>query len=139
MVNVVYTVRVEKIHSKEVIQIAKQFDFTVKEEEMAVSNQEVLIMNKDFHVDDLERALDLFQVLRGTDGVTQITPIFTPKKSKKPIISIFIATVVIFFAILATMYAISSETNMEEKLVASTIPAIVAFFSQIGYRYFRWY
>lgn len=141
MVNVVYILRVNKDNVDEIKSIIEEFDFKTKQEkdDLPASNIKILKVNKEFHVDDLSRALDLFQVLGGNNGVEQISPMFIPTKSKKYIIAIIASSVATFATILGAVYAIAPETSFLNMLAASGISAIVTFSSQIAYRYFRWH
>jgi len=138
---VVYILRVKKDDIPEIKSIIEEFDFKTKQEkdDLPANNIIILKVNKEFHVDDLSRALDLFQVLRGNNGIVQISPIFISTKSKKYIIAIIASSVVTFVTILGAVYAIVPETSFLNVLTASGIPAIVTFFSQVAYRYFRWH
>jgi len=118
-----------------------EFDFKIKQEkdELPANNMKILKVNKEFHVDDLSHALDLFQVLRGNNAIIQISPIFISTKSKKYILAIVLSSIATFVTILGAVYAIAPETSLPNMLVASGLPAIVTFFTQLTYRYFRWH
>ncbi len=141
MVNVVYIIRVRADNVDEIKLIIEEFQFNTKQEKdnLPAHNIQTLKVNKEFHVDDLDRALDLFQVLRGNTGVEQIAPIFVPTKSKKYIIAIVSSSIATFLSILGAAYGIAPETSHYNLLIVSGLPALVTFLSQLVYRYLRWH
>ena len=141
MINVVYTIKINKDSFNEIKSIIEEFQFKIKEgkDDLPANNVKFLTASKEFHVDDLDQSLNLFQVLKGNVGVSEISPIFITTKSKKYIIAVLSSSFLTFLTILVAVYAISPDTQFVNMLVASGLPAIVTFFAQIVYRYFRWH
>ncbi len=141
MINVVYTIKINKSAFNEIRSIIEEFDFKIKEEkgDLPANNIKFLKVSKEFHVDDLDQSLNLFQVLNGNEGVFQVTPIFITIKSKKYMVAVSSSSFLTFLTILTAIYAVSPETPFVNMLVASGLPAIVTFFAQIVYRHMRWH
>lgn len=147
MINVIYRVKIYRANRSDILEIIQHYEYGIKETKEDTSSHSAinqdndttnLICHKKFHAEELDRALDLFQVLNGDDGVIQIAPMFISKKSKVHIIAIPISGVVTFGTILSVVHGIAPDMSISDSLYTSGLPAVVAAGAQFLYRILKW-
>lgn len=147
MVNVVYRVKINQENKTDILEIIKNFEYDTKETKDDQSshcpvinddNTTNLICSKKYHPEELDRALDLLQVLKSTDGVIQIAPMFISKKSKTHFIAIPVSAAVTFLTVLGVVYGISPNMPILNLLFTAGLPAGIIGGAQLLYRVLKW-